>query len=368
MRELAIRLNVSMERIDKFEQLGLMGHQFKIFMDFDDGLLDRLIALGLDADELYLVVQDHCDSTYLNAYAQLREHGLTAEELRPIRYPVDFLLGVEQGIPHPVLKRADKKDIRAQNLIDGKNAHISFGDMFEAAATRNVATLYVYIQRRQEGYAHKQLMQVLKLADPDERDFDLADYRTVRLAGIAHDDVVKMLRKLRKPEQRSCYYDYVTTNPGRDHSEALALALRGVNRELYLQLADDLSYQQIIDGLDRGLSMRALMDCVDFNKSNVRISFEEIIECYCTMGNLGHIISYIRWIDEGFTYKQIDEVHKLGQSMTVYSLLREKSLELSHEDIMAIFDRNIDPWRYMKLRNEDMEHEAAMQSVVESQT
>ena len=367
MKAKALKWDVSQERIDKFKMLELEENHLKAFMGFDDDLLDLFVAADLHVDELYPVVQDHCNSAYVKAYAQLRQHGFTANELRPIRYPADFLLGYEEGIPQPILEQADKMGISARNLIDGMHAGISFGDMFEVAGIRNVATLYMYIQRRQQRYSHKHLVQVLKLADPDERDFDLGDYRIAREAGLSHDNVLKMLRRFfRKPARRFLYLKYVTTYPGLGHSEALALAARDVDYELYVKLIHDLTHKRIIKGLKRGLSMQALIECVDFLKSNVRISFEEIVECYCAMGNLDQINAYIGWIDKKFTYKQIDEVLKLNESMTAYSLLREEPFELSHDDAMTIFYRKIDPWKYMQLRKEDMEHEAAMQSVIES--
>jgi hypothetical protein len=364
----AAQWGVSQARIDKFKILALDANHLKAFMGFKDDLLDLLIAAGLYIDELYPVVQDHCNAAYVKAYAQLRQQGFTANELRPIRDTAEFLLGYEAGIPQPVLEQADKMSIPVQNLIDGMRADISFGDMFEIAGMRS-ATLYVYIQRRQENYSHKRLVQVLKLADPDGRDFDLTDYRKARQAGLSHDEVMKMLRRLvGKPARRFLYLEYVSTYPGLSHDEALALAIRDVDREQYVKLVHDLTHQQIIDGLDRGLSIQALIECVDFEKSNVRISFEEIVECYCAMGNLNGILDYITWVDKKFTYKEIDDVIKLGESMTVYGMLREESLGLSHEDVLMIFYHKVNPWQYVKLREEDMEHDAAMQSVIESQS
>ena len=365
----AAQMGVSQTRIDKFKILELGANHLKAFVGFKDDLLDLLIAADLHVDELYPVVQDHCNAAYVKAYAQLRQQGFTANELRPLRYPAEFLLGYEAGIPQPVLEQADKMSIPVQNLIDGMRANVSFGDMFEVVGIRNVATLYVYIQRRQEGYSHKRLVQVLGLADPDGRDFDLTDYRKARQAGLSHDEVMKMLRRLKeKPARRFRYLEYVTTYPGLNHGEALALAIRDIDRALYVTLVHDLTHQQVIDGLDRGLSMHALIECVDFEKSNVRISFEEIMECYCTMGNLDKILDYITWVDKKFTYKEIDDVIKLGESMTVYGMLREESLGLSHEDVLNVFYRKVNPWQYVKLREEDMEHEAAIQSVIEPQS
>lgn len=369
METKATQWGVSQERINKFKKLELQVGHLKAFMGFKDDLLDLLIAADLHINELYPVVQDHCNAAYVKAYAQLRQQGFTANELRPIRDPANFLLGYEAGIPQPILEQADKMNVPVQNLIDGMRANVSFGDMFEVTGMRSVATLYVYIQRRQENYSHKRLIQILGLADPDARDFDLADYAKSRQAGLSHDEVVKMLRRLvGKPARRFRYLEYVTTDPALNHDKALALAIRDVDRELYMKLRHDLTHQQIIDGVDRGLSMQALIECVDFKNSNVRISFEEIMECYCTMRNLNKILDYVTWIDKKFTYKQIDDVIKLGESMTVYSMLREESLGLSHEDVLAMFYRKVNPWQYVKLREEDMDHDAAMQSAIESQS
>ena len=349
----ATQLGVSGERIERYLDLGLQPHQFKQFSYFKDDVLEELIGYRIPAAELYRIVQDRgCDADYIIAYAKLREQGFTDVEIRLMKQPKDVLVGLEAKIPRPYVLRADQEEIPILNLLDGVRAQIPFEHMFEAAGVRNVPTLYVYIQARQNHHSHKHLMEILRHADPDEVDFDLVSYQKARTFGEAHNKIVKMLRDLHgRPKQRLLYLEYITARPGLMHKEALALAVHSVSLGQYFQVRHQgLSHKKIMKGLDQGLSIQNLDECADFLNNNCRISFEEVVQYYGMFGYLYDINDYIKLLKAGYLYEEVKEAHDLEVSMIDYGKLRAEPMALSHEDVMTVIGLGIDPQLYMKRR------------------
>lgn len=361
MEAKAAQRGVSDERIAMFKSLRVKADQLNYFMGLDDDILEQSVNVGLFADELYLVLQDHSDSRYMRAYVQLRQRGLTARELRPIQRPDHFLLGLDADLPRSVLKRADKKGIAALTLIDGKRARVAIEHMFQIDGMRQVVDLLPYIHCRQEGYSHQQLVEVLELADPAGEDFDCVAYSKVRRASVTHEQVMDMLEKLfDKKAQRAYYVEHVTAEFSLGHDVALDLASRGISLRRYIEVSEDLTYQQIVDGLDSGISLDSLLECVDFQQANSHIQLDEVLRYYRMVKHFAGIDVYVSLIDAGITHAEIHDAYEHKLSMNVYGRLRSQRMGLSHDDAISVVNHDIDPEYYMKLRREGMDHATAI--------
>lgn len=352
-----IEPDASIEREGLLETLGLSEYQSKLFRGFPVSLLRQFVAAGLSAKELYTVVQDHCDRHYMEAYVQLRQRGLTEEELRPIQRPDYFLLGLDAKLPRSVLKRADKEGVAVQTLIDGRRAKVSIEHMFKINSMRNQSDLLPYIQCRQEGYSHKQLLDVLELADPNAWDFDCVAYFKVRQADVTHAQVMNMLEKLfGKTQQRAYYVEHVTAELTLGHNVALDLAVRGISLKRYIEVSEDLTYQQIADGLDRGVSLDSLLECVYFQQANGHIQLDEVIQYYMLTKHFVGIDVYLVLLGARIKHTEIEDALEHELSMNVYGRLRLHPMKLSHDDAISVVNHDIDPEYYMKLRREGMAH------------
>ena len=358
MQDQATLWNVSPERIKKFERLKVEASQIKYFLGFNDELLDQFIEAGLFADELVRVALTHCNAHYMKAYTRLRkDHRMTQMEILALKNPSDFLLGLEEGLSRSVLIRADKREIPVQSLIDGVKAGIPLEHMFEITELQRTVSLLSYIGARKAGYSHKHLVEVLRLADPGESNFDLVHYQKVRLSGIEHGKVIRMLEALRgEPAQQALYVEYVTSRPGLKHDKAGALASRNLSLDEYWDLHQDLSYLKILFGLDHGLSVRLLRECIDFLNNNSRILFKEVVQ-YCSItGYLMGVNDYIKLINAKHQYEQIKEAYDHGISMPDYGRLRADSIDLSHEEVMMLAPYKTKVATYIGFREQGMSH------------